>query len=311
MGGIVCHCSRNGSKSKQNDMGDKDESLEPMLKVQESNKETATLKIGQSNNNNTITWKYRSFDNTQQNDISNKQSKHLKHGSKEIASFEQSLKQNDNNNIENKSKINNNNNNGNEEDENSDISDLSENNEIEHSSNDENIEALPKSLPILTEIILISNAGFQPVNGEYRWFLQPKKWCLFREGNSYCIENNVNVQNVYTQLSSLRSKNANFRWNEAINNCWIIADFEGNTIYYASPQLNNDTIPNCQWISIHGSKPLPTLSNNHRNCNHDHKNINSKTHRLNSNLPTIIDEDVNKKNEEVGENEESPVSDIE
>jgi len=125
-------------------------------------------------------------------------------------------------------------------------------------------------------------------------------------------------------LLSLRSKNSNFRWKETIDTCWIIADFEGTTIYYASPQLDNNTIPNYQWISVHGSKPLPTLSNNPNHSSHTpvspnntnsnnynnrhHNRKNNNQHRSNSNLPTTIHENNNENNEE---DEESPLSDIE
>jgi len=47
MGNIICPCSRNTVKIKQNDMEEKDESHEPMLKDQESTKESTTLKVGQ------------------------------------------------------------------------------------------------------------------------------------------------------------------------------------------------------------------------------------------------------------------------
>lgn len=248
MGALLCPCSRNTVKLTSFE----DESHEPMMRNEETNKDNITLKIGQNNNNN-ITWKYGSIDKNQQNHIINvannndkSRSKNHQYNNKEMSSFDELLKKNGNNSDNYNHDNENDNDNGNED------SDVSEISDVADDDNNDNIETLPTTLSISTETIIVSNAGFEPINGEYRWFLHAKKWCLFREDNSYCIENNIDVQQVYTQLLSLQNKNANFRWKETIDSCWIIADFEGNTIYYAAPQYDNDTIPKlsmdlCSW----------------------------------------------------------------
>jgi len=327
MGSTICPCSRKTANLKTDDKVD-EKLIVPINTIQDSrdkdtNKESLNLKDGQNNNNN-VTWKYGSFDKSQQNDIKrdNNQNhfKSSKSGKKEMESFDELLKKKNNNKNENVDD--NHSDSENEDNENSEISDLSNDENVTDSVNENNInETIPKTLPISTETILVSNAGFEPINGEYRWFMQLKKWCLFHENNSYCVENNIDVQNVYTQLLSLRSKNSNFRWDETIDTCWIIGDFEGNTIYYAAPQLNNNTIPNYQWISIHGNKPLPMLSlnSNPNACeskasnNNDHINNrifgNSKNSQTNSAIKQTIYEEDDEINDEQDENEDS-LSDI-
>ena len=109
---------------------------------------------------------------------------------------------------------------------------------------------------------MASNGGFSPINGEYRWFLHAKKWCFFNEsGNQYAIEGNINVSKVYNQLTQLKSKNSNFRWNDDITECWIVSDMDAEHVYYAAPMQFHDKIPsNFSWISVHGSDPAPVLT---------------------------------------------------
>ena len=129
---------------------------------------------------------------------------------------------------------------------------------------DEKIKKLNK-ISISQTNLIITNAGFNQINGDYRWFIHNKKWCLFRENISYSMENGVSVDDVYNQLIKLQAKEANFRWNENIKKCWIISNMEGTAIYYAAPQNKEydtmDNIPNDNklWISVHGSLPGPDI----------------------------------------------------
>jgi len=115
--------------------------------------------------------------------------------------------------------------------------------------------------------IVIANAGFDEINGDYRWFVSMKKWCLFRENKSYSMENGVDCDLVYNQLTNLKSAETDFRWNENVKKCWIISNMdEPMTIYYAAPQTveNEEYIPNDKdlWISVHGSLPSPDIYQN-------------------------------------------------
>ena len=120
-------------------------------------------------------------------------------------------------------------------------------------------------IPVSKENIILSNAGFDETNGDYRWFVHNKKWCLFRETQSYSMENGVSVDDVYQQLTKLGAKEANFRWNDKVKECWIISNMAASHIYYAAPQHKEfntiDYIPsnNKLWISVHGSSPGPEI----------------------------------------------------
>eukprot|EP01084_Bolivina_argentea_P253445 425709_1 len=111
--------------------------------------------------------------------------------------------------------------------------------------------------------LVITGGGYNEINGDYRWFVHSNKWCLFKENISYSLDKGIDVEQVYSQLKKLQSAEANFRWDKNINNCWIISDMDGKTIYYAAPQSNkyNNYIPNDKniWISVHGSLPSPDI----------------------------------------------------
>ena len=123
---------------------------------------------------------------------------------------------------------------------------------------------------------MISNAGTDIINGEYRWFLQTKQWCNFKKSynsksilkntfnilypnieSSFCLQDNVDVTTVYNQI-----KHCNWKldWKDNIKYCWCIKDIDGK-IYYASPKSsNNSTIPTNNWYCIDGFKPYPSLT---------------------------------------------------
>merc|ERR1712176_324641 len=116
-------------------------------------------------------------------------------------------------------------------------------------------------IPISQSNLIIANAGYDQINGEFRWFSHCSKWCLFRENVSYSMENDVDVNDIYVQLTKLQGLNANFRWNDNVKKCWIISNMDGSAIYYAAPQIDNEFIPNNKnlWISVHGSLPTPDI----------------------------------------------------
>eukprot|EP00483_Globobulimina_turgida_P001466 UN01468 len=112
--------------------------------------------------------------------------------------------------------------------------------------------------------LVIANAGYDCINGEYRWFVHSSKWCLFRENSMiYALDKDIDVEQVYTQLKRLQSAQANFEWHESIKKCWIISNMDGSAIYYAAPMTKKyeKYIPNNknEWISVHGSLPSPEL----------------------------------------------------
>ena len=62
-------------------------------------------------------------------------------------------------------------------------------------------------------------------------------------------------------MQALQSSNASFQWPNDIKRCWIISDMDSTHIYYAAPMQFSDKIPaNFGWISVHGSKPVPILT---------------------------------------------------
>ncbi len=88
------------------------------------------------------------------------------------------------------------------------------------------------------------------------------KCVFFKEKKSYALDKDISVEMVYSQLRKLQSAEANFQWNESIDKCWILSNMDGSAIYYAAPQSEkyNKCIPNKnEWISVHGSLPLPEI----------------------------------------------------
>jgi len=89
---------------------------------------------------------------------------------------------------------------------------------------------------------------------------------FFTEHGSYCLTNSLNVQDVSKQLQTVNDyKNLNY-WNHDKNQnieqkCWTITNLDEDIIYYAAPLDSNGSldIPNHNWISVHGSSPVPNL----------------------------------------------------
>eukprot|EP01083_Nonionella_stella_P221372 790946_1 len=138
--------------------------------------------------------------------------------------------------------------------------------EIKHSKENEDgkeKEKEAKRIDIQSTNLLIVDAGYDEINGGYRWFPHQGNWCLFTENESYVLSNGVQVDAVYEQLKRLQSVEANFRWKDDIKHCWTISNMDRSAIYYAAPMTKDyvEYIPNQKgfWISVHGSLPAPDI----------------------------------------------------
>eukprot|EP01083_Nonionella_stella_P263731 895561_1 len=50
-----------------------------------------------------------------------------------------------------------------------------------------------KSISVSEEMLTITNCGYKPINGNYRWFLHVKKWLFFTDKNDehFTLESNI------------------------------------------------------------------------------------------------------------------------
>lgn len=134
------------------------------------------------------------------------------------------------------------------------------------SATDQNTKAEVHRIPTSQTNLIIANAGYDAVNGEYRWFVHSSKWCLFREADSYSMENGVSVDDIYRQLSNAPNcEHSDFRWPDEVDKCWTITNLDGSVIYYAAPHLQTKEsaqyIPSDkgEWIAVHGTSPSPNI----------------------------------------------------
>jgi len=173
----------------------------------------------------------------------------------------------------------------------------------------------PKTIPKGTKDIIIEQAGYEQINGEYRinHLVDNQKYIFFTEHGSYCLNNDLNVQDVCKELKHLNDfKNLKY-WNDELNQnmleqkCWTITNLDQDVIYYAAPLVQNSLldIPNYNWISVHGSSPAPNLRINEA---HLSSFSNSKDQAFNkSGFSDLRSQSINEDNDE----EEESVSDIE
>eukprot|EP01084_Bolivina_argentea_P229633 387524_1 len=181
--GALCSCCSRRADAIQTDINEDDEteamlnasSTTPVTK-QENITTLTSLKNEEEKQLSPIAG-YGSVDDVQYTKLKND-----KHTTKKLESVHKSFEQNKfNENIINHDKNTKNKNNNKMDDDDDGVTVEAEEEDIDNDKEEEmDPDDIAHRIPISQHNLVISNAGFNEINGDYRWFLHSSKWCLFR-----------------------------------------------------------------------------------------------------------------------------------